>query len=51
MIYTNVPGSVVTVMGLLACPSSIVTACIVHSYVVERFIPVIVPVVFVPTST
>ena len=51
MIYTYIPESVVTVTGLLAGPSSEVTACIVHSYVVDRFIPVIVAVVFIPTPT
>ena len=45
----HIPGSVVTVMGSLAGPSSIVTACILHSYVVNGSNPAIVPVVLVPT--
>ena len=51
MIYTYVPGSVFTVTGLLAGPSSEVTACIVHSYVVDGFIPAIVALVLIPTLT
>ena len=51
MIYTYIPESVVTVTGLLAGPSSIVTACIVHSYVVDGFIPVTVALVLIPTVT
>ena len=45
----HIPGSVVTVMGSLTGPSSIVTACIVHSYVVNGSKPAIVPIVLIPT--
>ena len=48
--YANIPECVVTVTGSLAGPSSIVTACIVHSYVVNGFIPVTVPLVLVPVT-
>ena len=49
-IHINILECVVTAIGLLAGPSSIVTACIVHSYVVNGFIPVTVPLVLVPVT-
>ena len=47
--YVILPGTVVTVMGSLTGPSSILTAYIVHSNVVNGVNPVIVPLVLVPT--
>ena len=48
--YTNIPVSVVTLIGLLAGPSSTVTACTVHSYVVDGSNPVTVALVLVPVA-
>ena len=47
----NKPWCVVTVIGLLAGPSSTVTAYIVHSYVVDGFNPVTVALVLVPVAS
>ena len=47
--HTYIPGYVVTVIGKLDGPSNVVIAYIVHSYVVDEFNPVTVPLVFVPT--
>ena len=49
-IRMNKPWCVVTVIGLLAGPSSTVTAYIVHSYVVDGFNPVTVALVLVPVA-
>ena len=48
--YMNIPVSVVTLMGLLAGPSSTVTAYTVHSYVVNGSNPVTVALVLVPVA-